>query len=284
MSKPEERGKTVTSKRGKEKVTSRHEGIDDLLKFAIEVVHHCGEKALSFYGKGHKDMKFDEGLVTEAELQLREFFQDQLFARFPDHKVYQTDRGDDGYTHGAKRYLWIYDPLDGVANFQAGIPVWGTSIALFENYWPVFGIFHLPVTGDLFHAQAGHKALWGHKQIHVSSQEEINDESLLLTYSRFHQRYQCSFPGKIRSLGCTAAHICYVAMGRAEAAVLGSESYKDLAAAAVILEAAGGKIYKMDGKEFFLSEYMDEGRIEDHLLVVAPDKYAEVRGFLQESY
>jgi myo-inositol-1(or 4)-monophosphatase len=274
----------VTSKRGEEKVGSRHEGIDDLMKFAIEVIHHCGEKALSFYGKGHKDVKFDEGLVTEAELQLREFFQDELYARFPDHKVYKSDRGDDGYTHGAGRYLWIYDPLDGVANFQAGIPVWGTSVALFENYWPVFGIFHLPVTGDLFHAQAGQKAMWGRKQIHVSSQEEINDESLLLTYSRFHQRYQCRFPGKIRSLGCTAAHICYVAMGRAEAAVLGSESYKDLAAGAVILEAAGGKIYKMDGKEFFLSEYMEEGRIEDHLLVVAPDKYAEVRGFLLESY
>jgi myo-inositol-1(or 4)-monophosphatase len=284
MNKPEERGKTVTSKRAKEKGSSVHEGIEDLLKFAIDVVHHCGEKALAFYGKGHKDVKFDEGLVTEAELQLREFFQDQLFARFPDHKVYKSDRGDDGYTHGAKRYLWIYDPLDGVANFQAGIPVWGTSVALFENHWPVFGVFHLPVTGDLFHAQAGRKAMWGQKQIHVSSQEEINDESLLLTYSRFHQRYQCAFPGKIRSLGCTAAHICYVAMGRAEAAVLGSESYKDLAAAAVILEAAGGKIYKMDGKEFFLSESMEEGRIDDHLLVVAPDKYAEVRGFLQESY
>jgi len=274
----------VTTKRGKEKASSGHEKIDDLLKFAIEVVHHCGEKALSFYGKGQKDVKFDEGLVTEAELQLREFFQDQLFARFPDHKIYRSDSGERGYTHGAKRYLWIYDPLDGVANFQAGIPIWGTSVALFENYWPVFGIFHLPVTGDLFHAQAGHKALWGQKQIRVSSQEGINDESLLLTYSRFHQRYQCSFPGKIRSLGCTAAHICYVAMGRAEAAVLGSESYKDLAAGAVILEAAGGKIYKMNGKEFFLSEYMEEGRIEDHLLVVAPDRYAEVRGFLQESY
>jgi hypothetical protein len=29
---------------------------------------------------------------------------------------------------------------------------------------------------------------------------------------------------------------------------------------------------------------MEEGRIEEHLLVVAPDKYAEVRGFFQESY
>jgi len=110
----------VTAKREKEKVGSGHEKIDDLLKFAIEVIHHCGEKALSFYGKGQKDVKFDEGLVTEAELQLREFFQDQLFARFPDHKVYKTDRGDDGYTHGAKRYLWIYDPLDGSPTSRQG--------------------------------------------------------------------------------------------------------------------------------------------------------------------
>jgi len=29
---------------------------------------------------------------------------------------------------------------------------------------------------------------------------------------------------------------------------------------------------------------MAEGRIEDHLLVGAPDKYVEVRGLLQESY
>ncbi|OQW99334.1 MAG: hypothetical protein BWK80_63155 [Desulfobacteraceae bacterium IS3] len=66
----------------------------------------------------------------------------------------------------------------------------------------------------------------------------------------FHQHYVTKFPGKIRNMGCTAAHICYVATGRAEAAIIGNESYRDIAAAWIIVQAAGGKIYRMDGAEF----------------------------------
>ena len=62
-----------------------------------------------------------------------------------------------------ERYLWIFDPFDGVANFQAGIPVWGLSLALLENFWPILGAFYMPVTGDLFHAVAGQKRLSGQK-------------------------------------------------------------------------------------------------------------------------
>jgi myo-inositol-1(or 4)-monophosphatase len=265
-------------------VAGRHEEIENLTKFALEVIRRCGENALSYYGKGRRDAKFDETLVTEAELHLAEFFRDELYARFPDHLVYRNEERETGYTHDAKRYLWVYDAIDGVANFQAGIPIWGTSVALLENFWPLFAVFHMPVTGDFFHARAGHKAYRGEEAIRISSQKEINDESLLLTYSRFHERYRSSFPGKIRALGCTAAHVCYVAMGRAEAALLAHESYKDLAAAAVIMDAAGGKIYKMSGSEFFLGDYVDGRRIEDHLLAVAPDKHREVRGFLHETY
>jgi len=264
-------------------VVKRDEGIEDLSEFAFEVIRRSGEEALAYYGKGSPDAKFDEGLVTEAELHLGDFFRDRLFANFPDHQVYRNEEREAGYSHGGKRYLWVYDAVDGVANFQAGIPIWGTSLALLENFWPVLGVFYMPVTGDLFHAGAGKKAFRGERQIRISPQEEINDESLLLTYSRFHERYRSTFPGKIRALGCTAAHICYVAMGRAEAALLAYESYKDLAAAAVIMEAAGGKIFKMDGTEFFLGDYVDGRRIEDHLLAVAPDKHQEVRGFLVEA-
>ena len=261
-----------------------HEAIENLTKFALEVIRRSGEQAMAYYGKGRRDAKFDEALVTEAELHLGEFFRDELYARYPDHQVYKNEERKAGYTHEAKRYLWVYDAIDGVANFQAGIPIWGTSVALLENFWPLLGVFYMPVTGDLFHARAGQKAYKGEEVLRISPQEEINDESLLLTYSRFHERYRSGFPGKIRALGCTAAHICYVAMGRAEAALLAHESYKDLAAASVIMDAAGGKIYRMDGSEFFLGDYGDGRRIEDHLLAVAPDKYEEVREFLEEAY
>jgi len=263
-------------------VASRNHGIEDLTQFAIDVALRSGEEALSYYGKGRHHIKFDEGLVTEAELHLSEFFQDQLDVHFPEHEVFKNNQDNETYTHEGKRYLWIYDALDGVANFQAGIPIWGISLALLENFWPIFGVFHMPVTGDLFHARAGGRAFWGQKEIRVSPQENLNDESLLLTYSRFHHQFRATFPGKIRDLGCTAAHICYVAMGRAEAAVIANESYQDLAAVRVIIEAAGGKIFKMDGSEFFLNEYLDGQRIGGSLLVAGPDAYSQVRAYLQE--
>jgi myo-inositol-1(or 4)-monophosphatase len=259
-----------------------NENIEDLTHFALEVIRSSGKEALSYYGKGNRRVKFDEELVTRAELHLTGFFQDELRSHFPEHQVFEGSQGEESYSHEPRRYLWIYDAIEGVANFQAGIPIWGTSLALLENFWPILGVFYMPATGDLFHARAGAKAFWGKEEVHVSAQKDINDESLLLTYSRFHNRYQSTFPGKIRDLGCTCAHICYVATGRAEAAVIANESYRDLAAARVILEAAGGKIYKLDGTEFSLDDYLDGQRIDDHLLVVAPRTYREVRSYLKE--
>jgi myo-inositol-1(or 4)-monophosphatase len=259
-----------------------HHGIEDLAHFAMEVIQRSGKEALAFYGKGNPRIKFDEDLVTEADFHMMEFFQDQLNAHFPEHQMFKNNQANTNYTHEEKRYLWIFDPLDGVANFQAGIPIWGISLALIENFWPIFGVFYMPATGDLFHARAGQKAYLKKEKIQVSNHKTINDESLLLTYSRFHHRYRSSFPGKIRDLGCTGAHICYVAMGRAESAVLANESFQDLAAAGIILEAAGGKICKMDGSDFFLNEYLDGRKINDHLLVMAPDIYSQVRNCIQE--
>ncbi len=256
-------------------------GIDDLAAFAVDTLHQAGEMALAHYGKGKHHIKFDESLVTEAELQLADFFTERLRAAFPRHRMFSEIQEDRDYTHDEGRYQWSFDPLDGVANFQAGIPIWGMSVALFENFWPLFGAFHLPATGDLFQAAAGRKAFWGEQPISVSEQDTINDESLLFTFSRFHKYYRSTFPGKIRNLGCTAAHICYVAMGRAEAAVIANESYQNLAAASIIVKASGGRIFKMDGNEFFLGEYLDGHKGQEHLIVVSPETVSQVRGYLR---
>ena len=43
-------------------------GIDDLIQFALDTIQKTGKEALRFYGKGKSGLKFDEALVTEAEL------------------------------------------------------------------------------------------------------------------------------------------------------------------------------------------------------------------------
>ena len=255
--------------------------IEHLTAFAVQVIRDAGEEALSYYGRGDPNVRFDEDLVTEAELHLSDFFQVQLGAHFPEHQLFSNNQENKGYSHDGERYLWVFDALDGVANFQGGLPVWGISLALLENFWPVFGAFYMPVTGDLFHARAGQKAYRGDHEIHTLSHPEVNDESVLLTYSRFHNHYRAAFPGKIRSLGCTAAHLCYVAGGQADAAVIANETYQDLAAARVIVEAAGAKFYQMNGDGFFLNEYLDGKEINEHLLIATPDIWPMIRDSLQ---
>ncbi|NLI82352.1 MAG: inositol monophosphatase [Deltaproteobacteria bacterium] len=256
--------------------------IADLSRFALETVRQAGEEALCYYGKGDLSVKFDAELVTEAELRLVDFFHNRLEATFPGHGVFGDTLPHRDYVHGEKGYLWIYDALDGVANYQAGIPIWGISLALLENFWPVFGVFYMPVTKDIFYAQAGQKAYWGNEVMHIPEPGELDNESLLLTYSRFHNHYRSTFPGKIRNLGSTGAHICYVARGRAEGALLAHLSYQDLAAAQIVLEAAGGKICTLDGSDFHLSDFLEKQRIEGHLLAAAPGAHQAIRAYLKD--
>lgn len=212
---------------------------------------------------------------------MSEFFKTELQNRFPGHHLFKDTLESTDYSHEKERYLWIFDPLDGVANFQAGIPIWGCSLALIENFWPIFGVFFMPATGDLFHARAGRDAFWGNERIRISGIDSTSDESLLLTFSRFHNRFNTNFQGKIRSFGCTSAHICYVAMGRADAAIVANESFQDLAAARVIIESAGGRFCKIDGSDFFLNDYLDGQKIEDHLLATSAELLPQIRACLK---
>ncbi len=256
-------------------------GIEELSGFATDFIKEAGKEALAYYGKGKPQVKFDQGMVIEAEVRLTDLFQERLTERYPEHQVFKFDQVNEDYSHEGKRYLWIFDPVEGVANFQAGIPIWGMSLALLDNFWPIFGVFYMPSTGDLFHARAGQDAYWGKKKIEIDDGQSINDESLLFTFSRFHQYYRSTFPGKIRNLGCASAHICYIASGRADAAIIANESFQGMAAVRVIIEAAGGKICNFDGCNFHLNEYLDGQRIDDPLLVAAPETFMQIRDYLQ---
>ncbi len=251
--------------------------IDELSRFGLDVIHRCGKEAMKFYGKGNPQVKFDEELITRTEIHLSEFFKAELDKKYPEHQTFSNTSQNKDYTHDQKRYLWIFDPLDGLSNFQAGIPIWGISIALIENFWPVFGAVCMPATGDLFYAHSGSKAFRNETAIQISTKENINDESMMFIYSRFHHHFHSSFPGKIFNMGSTAAHMCYIAMGRAEVAITSHESYRGLAASQIIVEAAGGKIFKMDGESFHLGDYLDGQKIEEPLMIMAPGIYSQVR-------
>ncbi|MFP3870732.1 MAG: inositol monophosphatase family protein [Syntrophobacteria bacterium] len=262
-------------------ITEKKEQLDVFLQFAETLAREAGALALRYYGQGDPRVKFDDELVIAAELAIRELILSSISERYPEHHLLGEGEDQTEYRHGERGFQWIVDPLDGTANFQAGIPVWGISLALFENFWPTLGVFYMPVSQDLYKALAGRMLMVNDITVEIGLEVAASNESVLLTYSRFHSDFRATFPGKIRSLGCTAAHLCYVASGRAEAALMKNVRIWDLAAGITLLGAGGGEIRYLDGRAFHLNEYLDSKMVDRPLLAAPAGEHTIISQFLQ---
>ena len=236
-----------------------------LKEFVENTLRKSGAILLELYGKGDRKLKFDEELVTEADNAAWQLIVSKIKGSFEGHR-FLRELSQEEIEQDPPRFLWIIDTLDGAASFQAGMPVWGISAALFEKFWPVLGFVYLPVTGELYSAYADREALLNDVPIEVREDPTVDNESLVLVYSRFHRDFNCNFPGKIRNFGSSAGHLAYVARGAADACLLKNVTVQDLAAGSIVLQAAGGNIRFMDGRPFHVGEYWDGRRLEEPLI------------------
>ena len=240
-----------------------------LKEFVENTLRKSGALLLDLYGNGDKKSKFDERLVTEADNSAWDLITGKIKGSFEGHAFLRELSTEVISGQNCPRFLWIVDPLDGAASFQAGMPVWGISAALFEKFWPVLGFLYLPVTGELYSAYAAREALLNDRTIHVREGHSVDNESLILVYSRFHKDLTSNFPCKIRNFGSSAGHMAYVARGAADACLMKNVTVRDLAAGSIILEAAGGEIKFFDGRPFHVGEYLD-GKTVEGPLIAAP--------------
>jgi myo-inositol-1(or 4)-monophosphatase len=253
--------------------------LQEVLAFAKGLARAGGALAMSFYGRANPLLRFDHDLITEADVAVQEYIRREVRGAFPAHCFFGEEGRQAPPPGELDKPLWVVDPLDGSACFSAGMPVWGLSLAVFDGGRPVVGVIHLPVTGELYSAAVGEKAMLNDRAIAVR-EESVDNEYLLLTYSRFHTDFSTAFPGKLRSLGSTAAHIAYVARGAAGAAVLGNVHVWDVAAGSVILEAAGGALRDLRGRRVDLAGYLLGERIDQVLLAAPRGAHLEVAGYL----
>ncbi|MGC8602384.1 MAG: inositol monophosphatase family protein [Desulfomonilaceae bacterium] len=237
-----------------------------LKEFVENTLRKSGAVLLEMYGHGNRKLKFDDELVTQAENRAWGIIQDKIIGSFEGHGFLRDLSEEQLRNLDVPRFLWIVDTLDGAASFQAGMPVWGISAALFEKFWPVLGFLYLPVTGELYSAYAGKEAFLNDRPIKVRQDPTVDNESLILVYSRFHRDFTSNFPGKIRNLGSSAGHMAYIARGAADACIMKNVSVRDLAAGSIILQAAGGEIRYLDGRPFHVGDFLDGQRIEDPLI------------------
>ena len=171
---------------------------------------------------------------------------------------------EDTIDEKGKAWTWIIDPLDGTTNFLHQIPHFCVSVALMHNDELVLGIVHDVIRGEQFYAIKGQGAFMNGKSISVSKYNSI-DKVLVATGFPYRNDYdvEASFAilkefliktRGIRRLGSAALDLCYVAIGRIGGYYEGMLNAWDIAAGALIVQEAGGKVSNFSGKDTFLWE------------------------------
>ena len=162
-------------------------------------------------------------------------------------------------TKKGKEYCWVIDPLDGTTNFVHGIFPYAISVALARDGEPIVGIVHEVGLNETFTAWLGGGAYLNGKKIGVSIAAKVTDSLIAtgLPYNNFSRldnymdclTHFCRESHGIRRFGSAAVDISYIACGRYEAFFEYDLKPWDIAAGAIILREAGGKISDFSGKE-----------------------------------
>jgi myo-inositol-1(or 4)-monophosphatase len=156
----------------------------------------------------------------------------------------------------------VVDPLDGTTNFTHNYPFFCVSIAAESGGRLAAGAVYDPVRDEMFAAAAGHGATLNGRAIRVSDIARVED-ALLVTGFPYDVREhpERSLPlfeaflvraQAIRRDGSAALNLCYLACGRFDGFWETSLSPWDMAAGALLVREAGGRVTRYDGGEFQL--------------------------------
>lgn len=189
-------------------------------------------------------------LVTDADHRAEQRIIDVIHNSFPTHPVLAEERGLT--EQSPSRYKWVIDPLDGTTNFAHGFPAYCVSIGVECDGRGILGVVYDPTRDELFTAQIGRGAHLNGTPIAVSK-TNLLDQALLVTGFAYDirdtpnnnlnhfVRFAINVQG-LRRTGTAALDLCYVAAGRFDGFWEVALNPWDMAAGAVILREAGGRV------------------------------------------
>ena len=220
-------------------------------------------------------------LVTAADVAAERIVRELVAKRLPGHSVLGEEQAGGVSRDSATRCRWIVDPLDGTTNFAHGLALFCVSLALEVAGRVEIGVVYDPIADELFTAERGWGARLNGQRIQVSSRDVLID-SLLCTgfpYSILDRRHRqvevfSGFLGRsraVRRLGSAALDLCYVAAGRFDGFWEEQLHPWDIAAGALIIEEAGGRVSNFADAPIDLfggQIVVSNGRLHEQMLAI----------------
>lgn len=233
-----------------------------MLNIGIRAAHAAGDlivryidriEGLDVNSKGRNDF------VSEVDKQAEAIIIDHIRKAYPNHGILAEESGK----HGDDTYQWVIDPLDGTTNFLHGFPQFAVSIALKHKGVLDQAVIYDPLRQELFTASKGAGAHLNNRRIRVSKQTEL-EGALLGTgfpYGNMDKlehyldcfRKLCPETAGIRRAGAASLDLAYVACGRLDGFWEFGLKEWDIAAGALLIQEAGGRVCDINKSEKFLT-------------------------------
>jgi myo-inositol-1(or 4)-monophosphatase len=198
--------------------------------------------------KGHGDY------VTMVDRDTEQIIADSLLASTPDGSILGEELTPGAASDGL---VWVVDPLDGTANFLHGYPAYAVSIAAAVDGDVVAGVVLDVNRGHLYHAVQGGGAWCDDQRLSVSRTTTPIDaligtgfpfkaQHLLPAYLR-QFAFMLSHTAGIRRAGAASLDFADVARGRFDGFWELHLAPWDIAAGALLIREAGGRVTDLDG-------------------------------------
>lgn len=226
---------------------------DDLISAVLE----AGELALTLYRQGagaRAQKKPDRSPVTEADRAVETHLATFAKSRFPAARFFGEEHGGDRERVPGLRFL--VDPIDGTRAFLRGMPTWSILVGVELAGEPIAGVAYMPAARDLFTAVRGEGAYVNGRPVRLSAIERLEDALVCHGgLAQFTDDDREAALGALargtytqRGLADFASYRALL-LGQADAVVDPSIQPYDVAAAAVLVREAGGRLTSLTGEE-----------------------------------
>lgn len=202
--------------------------------------------------------KDDGSLVTEADYAAQRALAAAL-ARIAPVEVLgeEMEESEQRRIWAAGGRFWCIDPLDGTANFSAGVPYFAVSAALMQDDRPVFGVVVDPIADEAYFAVRGAGA-WRDgfplrpPALEIGLREAVAEVDLRRAYARVRHDLKHRLPCARRvTSGSSALAWCHLAAGRRDLLLHAGQKVWDYAAGALIAEEAGARTATLVQDDFW---------------------------------